>query len=225
MPRISHGLSDRFCQRSELRQTSLQPGSVLPTPAVSCNCRWGSGVPAQDLEAWISQLSQVNGHLHDLGVCKWRRLREGAQPGKAEVRALLIAARKSPLFGAGADPLRILGEEGVPWARLHIMTFAHFSHPSKVPCQPGRQSAKPHRSYCSAGLGRLIDVTVPSKASEASGLCQVTPSRYLMSAVSFGNLPQSQGGSCGWTIVCKVRYRLRACRVAPVAFRTLLRCT
>ena len=94
MPRISHGLSDRFCKRSELRETSLQPGSVLPTPAVSCNCRCGSGVPAQGLEAWISQLSQVNSHLHDLGVCKWRRLREGAQPGKAEVRALRIAARK-----------------------------------------------------------------------------------------------------------------------------------
>ena len=44
---------------------------------------WGPG-PVPRLGAQIAQAQalQVNGHLRDLGVCKWRRLREGAQPGK-----------------------------------------------------------------------------------------------------------------------------------------------
>ena len=51
-------------------------------------------------------------------------------------------------------------------------------------------------------------MNVPSKASEAIALCQVTPSRYLMSAPSFGNLPLSQGSCCS-NIICSMR--LQSC--------------
>ncbi|CAE7558864.1 HOP3 [Symbiodinium sp. CCMP2592] len=72
---------------------------------------------------------QVNGHLHDLGVCKWRRLREGAQPGKAQIRYAFLEKKgylanlAANLQSPSTEAFAVLDLEGNPIKISDVSNF------------------------------------------------------------------------------------------------------
>ena len=172
-----------MCQT--LSQTSSQRGSALPTPVVSCSCRLGSRLAGH--AALFSPRVQVNGQLRDLGACKWRRIREGAQPAKADNAVFFVGA-----YSLG-NHQQLLGQSQQLLSRCQVLPSKHTRGGSfQESCQAQIRYAFLHKKGCARSTTRFLgecfsDQTSRYLANLAANLQSPSPEAFAVADFEGGS--------------------------------------